>query len=1430
MLFDDASTYQGVLGLVHHLQWAPLDVKLEVARRVMTFLFSRPEAPQQLARQIGWQDCLTKLLVKKILKPEPEEDEMAADGGGRSDNSTPLSPSPSHYLGKAAETAKQYLPSQAGDAMDKLASKASQKVIDARDKANDTVLMAQSKTHRILDKVQSGIEDFALAPGGGGIPASATRARRESSGGLLDVDDQQPARPTTPQFMQSSFNFEEDLADAIKSASVSSEDVSISRAETTCSTPTKNSDDIPDIEIVNAELVDGSLDSIGSKKGKSTKQDTCKVEEELCQLVINILFTVMWRGIHGASDVVVKERGQVIACINMLGLNNELYRSYVELKRRLIEMCVQAVLSDFRDKSLPVSPESYEVAQHVMQWVYDLVVFESPGRFDKKVNEPLLDGVLGLVESLVVFREGGAVDQEWSEMAKLAFEVLLKCAEGEKEEDVEICTMATAKLHALVQTRNSSPVEENAYLITRVDTLVRKALESEGEHYAFIAPVMKALLLKSKDSLSLTTQLPSLNLRGASTTGGGSGFFDEFRTYCKCEEWTYFVEKKAKPLADIYRAGFLAELPRDMDVFWAECFEVSKVASHRRAREVGESKLRFQTQYLEPFSVTVRNENVRYNNGLSQQKSHAAFIEKRWRVSKRLFFGPRGAWSPVGEGKAAVEQKQREFWKLANNENFLRMRMKLIPNPNHDPHLDASAARDNVSVEEMARRQQNEHAADLLKMQVRKEALQADEGHEDSLTEEELKSIAKEQMETTAEGGADNSSASGEVDSKPAEKLILSEECELVTFMSVVKGKFELTTSYVYFFDSSPFREGDDRHDFRWGLHQLREMHLRRFNLRRTGIEFFLVDQTNYFLNFLNKRKRNKVYSRLIGSTKQLPNLVYSSSSRGSPADLLKSSGLTQKWVQREITNFEYLMQLNTIAGRSFNDLSQYPVFPWILADYESEKLDLTKPETFRDLSKPIGIQNEKHVEEVKTKYEAFEDPSGVVAKFHYGTHYSNSAMVLHYLVRVEPFTSLHIELQSGRFDVADRQFHSIPQTWKSLYTNLNDVKELIPEFFYFPEFLQNSNGFDLGKQQRAKKGVHDVILPKWAHNPDDFIRKHRLALESEHVSANLHHWIDLIFGHKQKGRAAVEALNVFYYCSYEGAVNLDAIDDDAEREALEGMINNFGQTPSRLLKEPHPRRMSLAEYRLARAKTHASSSVRTDLFTFPTKWRPFFVETSTDRDPLVFACVPRSQPKTGFMQFGTPDTLISVSEHCVLGVHGWLPYEKTTNSGNTFTFERDASFVEGTNAPSGGKAGPKKHLPPPQTPHLQVTRKLFAVTPDARFVFSGGHWDNSLQVFSVAKTKTVCKVVRHMDVITCLSLDHGGNYVMSGSRDTTSIVWEVYPVSGSGGEYGSSGSAQGEVPNPRPIQVLSGHDKAVSCVALSTELDMAVSGSGKVI
>ena len=44
------------------------------------------------------------------------------------------------------------------------------------------------------------------------------------------------------------------------------------------------------------------------------------------------------------------------------------------------------------------------------------------------------------------------------------------------------------------------------------------------------------------------------------------------------------------------------------------------------------------------------------------------------------------------------------------------------------------------------------------------------------------------------------------------------------------------------------------------------------------------------------------------------------------------------------------------ISGRTMNDLNQYIVFPWILADYDSESIDLKNDASFRDLSKVIII------------------------------------------------------------------------------------------------------------------------------------------------------------------------------------------------------------------------------------------------------------------------------------------------------------------------------------------------------------------------------------------------------------------------------------------------------------------------------------------
>jgi len=138
----------------------------------------------------------------------------------------------------------------------------------------------------------------------------------------------------------------------------------------------------------------------------------------------------------------------------------------------------------------------------------------------------------------------------------------------------------------------------------------------------------------------------------------------------------------------------------------------------------------------------------------------------------------------------------------------------------------------------------------------------------------------------------------------------------------------------------------------------------------------------------------------------------------------------------------------------------------------------------------------------------------------------------------------------------------------------MTDVRELTPEFFYLPEFLTNSNGYNFGMRQGNGGGIDNVQLPPWAKgDPKIFIAKHREALESPYVSSHLHQWIDLVFGCKQRGEAAIESVNVFHHLSYHGAKDLDNIVDPVERLATIGIIHNFGQTPHQVFSKPHQSR-----------------------------------------------------------------------------------------------------------------------------------------------------------------------------------------------------------------------------------------------------------------
>ena len=394
--------------------------------------------------------------------------------------------------------------------------------------------------------------------------------------------------------------------------------------------------------------------------------------------------------------------------------------------------------------------------------------------------------------------------------------------------------------------------------------------------------------------------------------------------------------------------------------------------------------------------------------------------------------------------------------------------------------------------------------------------------------------------------------------------------------------------------DKKPAPKSSEQESRSWRWHDVLSISKRRFLFRDVSIEIFFRDGRSYLLTAIDPSKRDEIHGRMVSKAphitgaSSLPNpedawrleaiKVFEESPQtfGSKFGSIFNSSpwnpLMRRWQKGEISNFHYLMLVNTMAGRTFNDLTQYPVFPWVLADYTSAELDLSNPATFRDLSKPMGAQTPNRQADFMMRYESLAEIGQT--PFHYGTHYSSAMAVSSYLIRLPPFVHSYLLLQGGHFDHPDRSFYSIEGAWKSASRdNGTDVRELIPEFFYLPEFLTNANGYDFGRRQDGSK-VDNVMLPPWAKgDPKIFIARHREALESPHVTKHLHQWIDLVFGHKQRGEAAVESLNVFHHLSYHGAIDLDNITDPQERAIVTGIIHNFGQTPHQVFSKPHPQR-----------------------------------------------------------------------------------------------------------------------------------------------------------------------------------------------------------------------------------------------------------------
>jgi hypothetical protein len=264
---------------------------------------------------------------------------------------------------------------------------------------------------------------------------------------------------------------------------------------------------------------------------------------------------------------------------------------------------------------------------------------------------------------------------------------------------------------------------------------------------------------------------------------------------------------------------------------------------------------------------------------------------------------------------------------------------------------------------------------------------------------------------------------------------------------------------------------------------------------RKSSIEIF-TNTKAYFFNFEDEGTMNKIFDFINkncnnnylpikinnivnGLLKINTNILQKIEQNGNFIDLIKAH--ISKGQIFEMSTFDLIILINLISNRSLNDLNQYPVFP-LLYFYDKSSNTLIQ----RNLNEHIGFQTV--TEEAKKRKKLLKDTyDGSVDEYNednktdetlcfFNTHYSNIVYTSNYLIRLFPFSSLSIELQGDGFDNSNRLFFSIQETFFNISTQKADLRELIPEFFYFPEMFINLNCYNFGKRNNNEY-VDDVII-----------------------------------------------------------------------------------------------------------------------------------------------------------------------------------------------------------------------------------------------------------------------------------------------------------------------------------------------------------------
>ncbi|XP_061683071.1 neurobeachin-like isoform X2 [Syngnathoides biaculeatus] len=466
------------------------------------------------------------------------------------------------------------------------------------------------------------------------------------------------------------------------------------------------------------------------------------------------------------------------------------------------------------------------------------------------------------------------------------------CAASAAPSSSALVNGATSKNLPAVQTLAPMPEDtlENMSITSKLERALEKVAPLLREIFVDFAPFLSRTLLGSHGQ--------ELLIEGLVCMKSSTSVVELVMLLCS-QEWQNSIQKNAGlAFIELINEGrLLCHAMKDHIVRVAN--EAEFILNRQRAEDV-HKHAEFETNCGQ-YAAERREEEKMCDHliGAAKHRDHVTANQLRQKIVN-ILTNKHGAWGTLGQ------RPPHDFWRLDYWEDDLRRRRRFVRNPLGSTHLDVSckSLQDYVTEED-----------ELVKLKTLVFPGQ---------------SVLSQSPETELILEGDDDSV-GLLQEKEVDNLggpvVLSSPAQLVAPGLVVRGTLSISTSEIYFEvdeeDPAFKRLSPKVLAYTEGLHgkwmfsEIRAIFSRRHLLQNTAMEVFMANRTSVLFNFLDQATVKKAVHSLprvgVGTSYGLPQ--DRRISLASPRQLFKSSNMTQRWQRREISNFEYLMFLNTIAA-----------------------------------------------------------------------------------------------------------------------------------------------------------------------------------------------------------------------------------------------------------------------------------------------------------------------------------------------------------------------------------------------------------------------------------------------------------------------------------------------------------------------------------